>query len=39
MTLDVDATEIAAHKAEAEWTYNKNIGFMTMVGHIAVWAQ
>lgn len=35
VTLDIDATEIVAHKADAEWIYNKNKGFMPMVGHIA----
>lgn len=35
VTLDIDATEIISHKAEAKWTYNKNQGYMPMVGHIA----
>ena len=39
VTLDIDATEIVSHKAEAEWTYNKNKGFMPMVGHIAETGQ
>ena len=39
VTLDIDATEIIAHKAEAQWTYNKNKGFMPMVGHIAETGQ
>ncbi len=39
MTLDIDATEIIAHKADAQWTYNKNKGFMPMVGHIAETGQ
>jgi hypothetical protein len=26
---------VVAHKSDAEWTYNKNKGFMPMVGHIA----
>ena len=26
VTLDIDATEIVAHKAAAQWTYNKNKG-------------
>jgi len=39
VTLDIDATEIVAHKAEAQWTYNKNKGFMPMVGHIAETGQ
>lgn len=33
--LDIDATEIVAHKTDAKWTYNKNNGFMPMVGHMA----
>ncbi len=39
VTLDIDATEIVAHKAEAQWTYRKNRGFMPMVGHIAQTGQ
>jgi hypothetical protein len=39
VTLDIDATEIIAHKADAGWTYNKNRGFMPMVGHIAETGQ
>ncbi len=39
VTLDIDATEIVAHKAETQWTYNKNKGFMPMVGHIAQTGQ
>jgi len=39
VTLDIDATEIVAHKTDAEWTYNKNKGFMPMVGHIAETGQ
>ena len=35
VTLDIDATEIVSHKTDAQWTYNKNKGFMPMVGHIA----
>ena len=35
VTLDIDATEIIAHKADAQWTYKKNKGYMPMVGHIA----
>ena len=35
VTLDIDATEIVSHKSEASWSYNKNKGFMPMVGHIA----
>jgi len=39
ITLDIDATEIVADKAEAQWTYNKHKGFMPMVGHIAQTGQ
>jgi hypothetical protein len=39
ITLDIDATEIVANKAEAKWTYNKNQGYMPMVGHIAETGQ
>jgi hypothetical protein len=39
ITLDIDATEIIANKAGAKWTYNKNKGFMPMVGHIAETGQ
>jgi hypothetical protein len=39
VTLDIDATEIVAYKAEAQWTDNKNKGFMPMVGHIAQTGQ
>ena len=39
VTLDIDATEIVAHKAQAQWTYNKNKGFMPMVGHSAETGQ
>lgn len=39
ITLDIDATEIIANKAEAKWTYKKNKGFMPMVGHIAETGQ
>ena len=39
VTLDIDATEIVSHKADAQWTYNKNQGFMPMVGHIAETGQ
>jgi len=35
ITLDIDATEIISHKADVQWTYNKNQGYMPMVGHIA----
>jgi hypothetical protein len=39
VTLDIDATEIVANKADAHWTYNKNKGYMPMVGHIAETGQ
>jgi hypothetical protein len=39
VTLDIDATEIVANKSGAQWTYNKNKGFMPMVGHIAETGQ
>lgn len=39
ITLDIDATEIIANKAEAKWTYKKNKGYMPMVGHIAETGQ
>jgi hypothetical protein len=39
VTLDIDATEVISYKADAQWTYNKNKGFMPMVGHIAETGQ
>ena len=39
VTLDIDATEIIADKTSAQWTYNKNKGFMPMVWHIAQTGQ
>jgi len=39
ITLDIDATEIIAHKTSAKWTYKKNKGYMPMVGHIAQTGQ
>ncbi len=39
ITLDIDATEIIANKADAKWTYKKNKGYMPMVGHIAETGQ
>ncbi len=35
ITLDIDATEVIANKADAQWTYKKNKGYMPMVGHAA----
>jgi hypothetical protein len=39
ITLDIDATEVIASKLDAKWTYNKNQGYMPMVGHIAETGQ
>ncbi len=39
ITLDIDATEIITNKADAQWTYKKNKGYMPMVGHIAETGQ
>jgi hypothetical protein len=39
VTLDIDATEICSAKRDAKYTYNKNQGFMPMVGHIAETGQ
>jgi hypothetical protein len=39
ITLDIDATEVISNKADAQWTYKKNKGFMPMVGHIAETGQ
>ncbi len=39
ITLDIDATEVIANKFDAQWTYNKNKGYMPMVGHIAETGQ
>ena len=39
VTLDIDATEIVANKADVHWTYNKNKGDMPMVGHVAETGQ
>lgn len=35
VTLDIDATEVISQKADTKWTYNKNQGYMPMVGHIS----
>ena len=35
LTLDIDATEVIAHKSTALWTYKGNKGYMPMLGHIA----
>ena len=39
VTLDIDATEICSAKREAKYTYNKNQGYMPIVGHIAETGQ
>jgi hypothetical protein len=39
VTLDIDATEIISDKFGAQYTYNKNKGFMPMVGHISETGQ
>jgi hypothetical protein len=39
VTMDIDATEVISNKAEVKWTYNKNRGYMPMVGHIAETGQ
>ena len=39
ITLDIDATEIIAGKADARWTYKSHRGYMPMVGHIAETGQ
>jgi len=37
--LDIDASEVIANKADAQWTYKKHKGYMPMVGHIAQTGQ
>ena len=39
VTLDIDASEIIANKTSAKWTYNKNKGYMPMIGHVAETGQ
>jgi len=39
ITLDIDATEIIASKADSHWTYKNNRGYTPMVGHIAETGQ
>jgi len=39
ITLDIDATEIIAGKADARWTYKNHRGYMPMVGHVAETGQ
>ena len=33
ITLDIDASEVIANKADTQWTYKGNKGYMPMVGH------
>jgi len=35
VTLEIDATEVEANKANPKWTYKGHRGDMPMVGHIA----
>lgn len=35
VTLDIDATEVMANKADAQWTYKHHRGYMPMLGHLA----
>ena len=37
--LDIDTSEVIANKADAQWTYKGNKGYMPMVGHIAQTGQ
>ena len=39
LTLDIDATEVIAHKSTALWTYKGNKGYIPMLGHIAETGQ
>jgi len=39
VTLDIDATEVIANKADAKWAYKKHPDYMPMVGHIAETGQ
>ncbi|VVM27411.1 hypothetical protein BSPWISOXPB_10383 [uncultured Gammaproteobacteria bacterium] len=39
ITLDIDASEVIANKADAQWTYKGNKSYMPMVGHIAQTGQ
>jgi hypothetical protein len=39
ITLDIDTSEVIANKADAQWTYKGNKGYMPMVGHIAQTGQ
>ena len=34
VTLDIDASQIVAEKAEAQWTYKGEKGYMPLVGHV-----
>ncbi len=39
ITLDIDASEVIANKANAQWTYKKHKGYMPIIGHIAQTGQ
>ncbi|SSC09556.1 IS1380-Spn1, transposase [uncultured Gammaproteobacteria bacterium] len=39
ITLDIDASEVIANKADAQWTYKKHKGYMPIIGHIAQTGQ
>ena len=39
ITLDIDASEVIANKADTQWTYKGNKDYMSMVGHIAQTGQ
>jgi hypothetical protein len=34
ITLDINASEVIANKADAQWTYKGNKGYMPMVGQV-----
>jgi len=33
ITLDIDASEVITNKANTQWTYKDNKGYMLMAGH------
>ncbi len=39
ITLDIDASEVIANKADAQWTYKKHKGYMPIIGHTAQTGQ
>jgi hypothetical protein len=39
ITLDIDASEVIANKANTQWTYKKHKGYMPIIGHIAQTGQ